>query len=156
MRRDSQSSSIPTPHLNQGLGTLKPRYHTGGTYSQNRLPETSDLRNATWKIPELIGISKLQVTMHWIKEVEIVKSIDDLMTSQLITGRKDFLDYEMLDAKIASALKKIITSVHFRRRASVEEQRAQKDDRFLQGRQIDFVSCEYFRATGAYEAVQGL
>ena len=36
------------------------------------------------------------------KEVEIAKSIEDLMTSQSITGRRDFSDYEMLDVKIAS------------------------------------------------------
>ena len=62
----------------------------------------------------------------------------------------------MLDARIASALKKIFTSVHFRRRVSVEEQRAQKDDRFLRGRQIAHMIYEHFRATGAYEAVEGL
>ena len=35
VRRDSQSSSTPTPRFNQGLGTLNPWYHYGGTYSQN-------------------------------------------------------------------------------------------------------------------------
>ena len=62
----------------------------------------------------------------------------------------------MLDAMIASALKKLLTSVHLRKRASVEEQCAQKDDRFLRGRQIACSIYEHFRATGAYEAVQGL
>ena len=61
----------------------------------------------------------------------MAKSIDDLVTSQSITGPRNFTDYEMLDAKIASALKKLLTHVHFRKGASVEEQRAQKDDRFL-------------------------
>ena len=78
-----------------------------------------------------------QITMHWLKEVERAKSIDDLMTSRSITGRTDFTDYEMLDAKTAYALKKILTSVHIRRRVNVEEQRAQKDDRFLRCRQIN-------------------
>ena len=31
-----------------------------------------------------------QITMHWIKEVEIAKSIDDLVRSRPITGRTDF------------------------------------------------------------------
>ena len=62
-----------------------------------------------------------QITMHWIKEVEIAKSIDDLMTSQSFARRRDFPDFEMLDAKIASALKKLLTSVHFRRRVSVDK-----------------------------------
>ena len=40
--------------------------------------------------------------MLWIKEVEVAKSVDDFLTSQSIEGRYDF-DFEMLDAKIASA-----------------------------------------------------
>ena len=47
-----------------------------------------------------------QITMLWIKEVEIAQSIEELMTSQSITERQDFRDYDMLDAMIASALKK--------------------------------------------------
>ena len=92
--------------------------------------------------------------MHWIKEIEMAKSIDDLMTSQSITGRREFTGYEVLHAKIASALKKILTSVHFRRRLLFEEQRAQKDDRFLPGRQIAYMIYEYFLATGADEATR--
>ena len=38
---------------------------------------------------------------------------------------------------------------------SVEEQRAQKYDRFLRGRQIAYMIYEHFRATRACEAVQG-
>ena len=41
-------------------------------------------------------------------------SIDELMTSRSIVGRKDFPDYDTLDAMIASALKRLL-----------EEQRAQ-------------------------------
>ena len=65
--------------------------------------------------------------MHWIKEVEIAKSIDDHMIMQSMTRRRDFPDYEMFDAMIASALKRHLDKyVHFRKRVSVEEQRAQK------------------------------
>ena len=97
-----------------------------------------------------------QILMHWITEVEKAQSIDELMTSQSILVRRDFPDYEMLDAMMASALKKLLNShVHFRKRVSVKEQRAQKHDRFLRGRQIAHMIHEHFRATGAYEAVQG-
>ena len=78
------------------------------------------------------------------------------MTSQLITGRRDVSNNEMLGAKVANALKKILTSLHFRRRVSVEEQRAQKDARFLRGTQIAYMIYEYFQATGGDEAVRGL
>ena len=99
----------------------------------------------------------LHLAMQWIKEVETAKSIDELMTSRSIAGRTDFPDYDMLDAMVASAVKKLLDKhVHFRRSASVGEQRAQKYDRFLRGRQIAYLIYEHFRATGAYEAVQGL
>ena len=63
----------------------------------------------------------------------------------------------MLDAMIALALKKLInTPSNFRKRVSVDEQRAQNSDRFLRGRQIACMIYEYSRAIGAYEAVQGL
>ena len=97
------------------------------------------------------------LTMHWIKEVEMAKSIGDLMNSRSIVGRTDFADFDMLDAMIASALKRLLDKhVHFRKRVFVEEQRAPKHDRFLRGRQIASMIYEHFCATRAYEAVQGL
>ena len=97
-----------------------------------------------------------RITLHWIKVVGIGKSIDELVTSRSIVG-EDFHDFDMLDAMIASALKRCYGKhTHFRKEISVEEQRAQKHDRFSQGRQIWYMNCEYFRATGAYEAAQGL
>ena len=55
------------------------------------------------------------ITKHWVKKVEIAKSIDELITSQSITGRTDFTDYDLLDAVVASALKKLLDKhVHFR------------------------------------------
>ena len=60
--------------------------------------------------------------MHWIKEVELVDSVDDLMSSSSKRGIS-MLDFEVLDASIASALNRIIHSSHFRRRISLEEQK---------------------------------
>ena len=63
----------------------------------------------------------------------------------------------MLNAMTACALKKLLNNhVRFRRRVSVEEQCAQKHDEFFRGRQIAYMIYEHFRATGAYEAAQGL
>ena len=59
----------------------------------------------------------------------------------------------MLDARIASALNKIIQNSHFKKRVSLEEQKAQKEDQFLRRRQIAFVIYDYFRVTGAHDAV---
>ena len=52
-------------------------------------------------------------------------------------------NFEVLDAKIASALNRIIHNSHFKRRVSLEEQRAKKQDRFLRGRQIAYLINEY-------------
>ena len=59
----------------------------------------------------------------------------------------------MLDAKIASALNKIIQNSQFKKKVSLEEQKAQKEDRFLRGRQIAFMIYDYFRVTGAHDTV---
>ena len=45
--------------------------------------------------------------MLWIKEVEMVESVDDLTSSRCIKGTPG-PDFELLDARIASALNKII------------------------------------------------
>ena len=63
-------------------------------------------------------------------------------------------DFEVLDARIASALNRIIHNSHFKRRVSLEEQRAQKEDRFLRGRQTAYLIYEYFRVTGANDSVE--
>ena len=72
------------------------------------------------------------LTMHWITEVETAKSIEkNLWHRDRFLVRNDFPYYDMLDATIASALKRFLnTQIHFRERASVEEQGAQKYDRF--------------------------
>ena len=70
-----------------------------------------------------------------------------------VNWRVSFTEFEMLDAKIASALKKIITNPYFKKKVSLEEQKARMEDRFLSGRQIAFMIYEYFRVTGAHGAV---
>ena len=59
----------------------------------------------------------------------------------------------MLDAKIASALNKIIQNSQFKKKVSLEEQKAQKEDRFVRGRRIAFVIHDYFRVTHAHDTV---
>ena len=94
--------------------------------------------------------------MQWIKEIEATKSLDDLITPKSITG-KDFTDCEELDLMVASALERCYDKqAHFRKQISVEEQRAQKDNRFLRGRQIAYLIYEYFRPTGSFDEIQGL
>ena len=91
--------------------------------------------------------------MHWIKEVEMVISVDDLMSASSIRGIQ-MPNFEVLDARIASALNRIIHNSHSKRRISLEEQKAQKQDRFLRGRQIAYLIYEYFRVTGIHDSVE--
>ena len=63
--------------------------------------------------------------MLWIKEVELVDSVDDLKSSCSVRGIQ-MPNFEVLDAKIASALNRITHNSHFKRRISLEEMKAQK------------------------------
>ena len=63
-------------------------------------------------------------------------------------------NFEVLDARIASALNKIIHNSHFKRKISLEEQKAQKEYRFLRGRQIAHLIYEQFRVTGTDDSVE--
>ena len=144
---------------------------SGGDYSKNygadqqRL-QISDLHYdkfptpatfACWKIrfkTEVCTCSQFPTeAMQWIKEVELVDSVDDLRSSLSIRGIS-MPNFEVLDARIASALNKIIHNSHFKRRISLEEQKAQKQDRFLRGRQIAYLIYEYFRVTGTHDSFE--
>ena len=95
MKREPSNSSIPLPHFQRGGGMFN---HAGGTYSHScmidfpRFP-MSELHLGTfpdsvefqsWKVnfkSEVCSKSAdPHLTMQWIKEVEIAKSIDDLVT----------------------------------------------------------------------------
>ena len=83
--------------------------------------------------PQVLNSNYSPESMHWIREVEMATSVDDLQTSRSIFG-KLFPNFETLDAKIASSLKEIIQNSHFRKRVYWEEQKVQiydrKTDRF--------------------------
>ena len=112
---------------------------------------------ACWKIrfkTEVCTCSQFPTeAMQWIKEVELVDSVDELKTSSTIRGIS-MPNFEVLDARIALALNKIIQNSQFRRRISLEEQKAQKGDRFLRGRQIANLIYDHFRVTGTHDSVE--
>ena len=85
--------------------------------------------------------------------MELVDSVDDFKSSFSIRGIS-MPNFEVLDARIASALNKIIHNSHFNRRISLEEQKAQKQDRSLRGRQIACVIYDHFRVTGSHDSVE--
>ena len=112
---------------------------------------------ACWKMrfkTEVCTCSQFPIeAVQWIKEVEMVDSVDDLKSSSSTRGIS-MPNFEVFDARIASALNKIIHNSHFKRRISLEEQKAQKQDRFFRGRQIANLIYEYFRVTGANDSVE--
>ena len=57
--------------------------------------------------------------MQWIKEVEMVDSVDDLKSSCSVRGIR-MPDFEVLVAKIASALNRIIDNTRFKRKVSLD------------------------------------
>ena len=84
--------------------------------------------------------------------MEMVDSVDDFKSSRSIMGYH-FPKFEMLDARIASALNKIMQNSYFKKKVSPEEQKVQKEDRFFRGRQIASMIYEYFPVIGAHDAV---
>ena len=123
MKRESLNTSIQSPHFQSRSGMLN---HTGGTYSHGvrdypRFPPTEwhlgknpdSMEFQSWKVnfttEVCLRTADPQITMLWIKEVEIAESIDELVQSRSITGQLNFPDFDMLDAMIASALKKFST-----------------------------------------------
>ena len=84
---------------------------------------------ACWKIRfkiEVCTCSQLpKEALHWIKEVEMVDSVDELKTSSSIRGIS-MSNFEVLDGKIASELNRIINNSHFKRRVILEVQKSRK------------------------------
>ena len=91
--------------------------------------------------------------MLWIKEVEMVDSVDDLKTSVSVRGIR-MPDFEVLDARITSTLDRIIHNSQFKKKNQSRGTKSPKEDRFFRGRQIAYLIYEYFRVTGANDSVE--
>ena len=79
---------------------------------------------AFWKIrfkPEVCTSSQFSYGSYAMDQRSGVDSVDDLMTSSSFRGIQ-MLNFEVLDARIASELNRIIQNSHFTRRISLEEQ----------------------------------
>ena len=92
-------------------------------WNLGEFPDSMEFRS--WKVAFRTGVclrtADPQINMLWIKEVEIAKLIDEPATSRLIVERADRPDFEVLDAMIASAVKRLPdTHLHFRKRVCVE------------------------------------
>ena len=96
---------------------------------------------ACWKIrfkTEVCTCSQFPTeAMQWIKEVEMVDSVDDLRSSSSIRCI-EMPNFEVLDARIAPALNRIIHNSRFKRRINLEEQKGPEAGPFHSW-QTDFV-----------------
>ena len=86
--------------------------------------------------------------------MEMVDSVDELGSSLSFRCIHSMQNFEVLDESIGSALNKIIHNSHFKRRISLEEQKAQKQDRFLRGRQMAYLIYDFFRVTGVHHSAE--
>ena len=106
---------------------------------------------ACWKIrfkTEVCTCSQFPTeAMLWIGEVEMVETVDDLKSSSSIQSIS-MPNFEVLDARIASALNQITQNTRCKKKVSLEEQKAQKrtvlfvEDRSLTWSTITFGSLE--------------
>ena len=88
-------------------------------------PATFASRKTRFKTEASICSQFPTEAMLWIKEVEMVDSVDDLTSSCSARGIR-MPDFEVLDARIASALNRIIHNTQFKRKVSLEERKAQE------------------------------
>ena len=83
----------------------------------------------------------------------MVDSVDEVKSSRSIQGFAHVPTFETLDARFASALNKIIHNSYLKKKVSLAEQKAQKEDRLLRGRQIAYMIYDFFRVTGAHDTI---
>ena len=154
-RPSARNSVVPSEGgFSKNYGADQQRLQISGPhFDKFSTPETFDCWKMRFKT-EVCTCSQFPTeAMHWIKEVELFDSVDDLKSSSSVRGIQ-MPSFEVLDARIASALNKIIHNSHFKRRISLEEQKAQQQDRLLRGRQIAYLIYENFRVTGANDSVE--
>ena len=111
-RADQQPLQISDPHFD--------KFTTSAAFACWTIRFKTEVRTCSQFVKE---------AMLWIKEVEMVESVDDLKSSRSIRGTQG-QDFEVLNAKLASALNRIIHNTRFKKKISLEEMKAQKEDRF--------------------------
>ena len=112
---------------------------------------------ACWKIrfkTEVYTCSQLPTeAVQWIKEVEMIDTVDDLLSSFSTRGIQ-MPNFEVLDARIPSALTRIIHNSQFKRRISLEEQQGPESGPFLRGRQIAYLDTKHLQVTRWNDSVE--
>ena len=89
-------------------------YNTRGVPAElhGRTAKTANIGIAIRQIPYSTIVLGVEEAMLWIKEVEMVDSLDELKSSRSVY-EENVPNFELLVAKIASALNKIIKNSQF-------------------------------------------
>ena len=78
--------------------------------------------------------------------------MDELKSSRSVAGNS-FPNFEMLDAKIASALNKTIQNSHFKKKVSLEEQKGPERGPVSTRKTDRLHDVCFYRVTGAHDTV---
>ena len=123
---ERNKDTIPTPRLVKRPSTKNSSFPAKGSRPQNYVSDhikTADLGASFRLILHTFDVFMLEVkiqnpskclfqfsseALFWIKEVKMIDSVEDFKSSRSIQGCDDFPNFAMLDARIASALNKII------------------------------------------------
>ena len=112
---------------------------------------------ACWKISfktEVCTCSQFPTeAMQWIKEVELVESVDELRSSSSTRGFS-MPNFEVLDARIASALNKIIHISHFKKKNQSGGTKGPEAGAFPSWHAVCLLDLRFFRVTGTDSSVE--
>ena len=95
---------------------------------RGRPTKTAYFGSPLWQVAYASNLCLLEDKVQ-DRGMEMVHSVDDLKSSSSVRGFQ-MPNFEVFDARIASALNRIVHNSHFKRRVSLEEQKAQNQDRF--------------------------
>ena len=101
------------------------------TFDEFPTPETLSCWKIRFKTEECSCSHCLTEAVLWIKEVEMVNSVEDRKSSCSIQGLTPFPDFELLDARIASVSNKIIQNSYFKKKVSLETKKLKEQTNFF-------------------------
>ena len=115
----ARNSFIPEGDSSKNYGADQQRLQITGLHFDNfTTPTTFACCKIRFKTEVCTCSQFLAEAIVWIKEVEMVEAVDDLKSSRSIRGTHG-PDFEVLDARIASALNRIFQNTRVKKKRSV-------------------------------------
>ena len=91
--------------------------------------------------------------MLWVKEVEMIDSVDDFKSTRSVQCKIQFPNFEMLNARIPSAPNMIIQNSYFKKKVSLEEPESSERRSVLSRKTDRLHDLPLLRLTGAHDTV---